>query len=376
MRRAVLCLLLACDPQRPEPTAPAAAGTASAVPSPRAVDTTHFVLRGAEVLGHGRVDLEVRDGHIAAIGVVDPGLPGEDVSGRFIAPAIVDSHVHLAYFPAGERLLNGGVAAVVDLGAPLAWLDAPDTPPALRLVAAGPMITARRGYPTRDWGADGYGREVGGPNEATAAVDELADHGARVIKLPITGSPVLDERTLRAAVDRAHARGLKVASHALGDHEAAIAARVGVDVLAHTPVEPLADATVAAWSGRACISTLTAFGGARSTRDNLRRLRAAGVTVLYGTDLGNTHEAGISGDEIDLMVAAGLDGAAVIDAVSAAPAAYWGLLDGEGRGPGTLTVGGPASLLVLARDPRQDPRALATPLAVYIAGERRGPDGG
>ncbi len=373
MRPAVLCLLLACNAPRSEPATPTTPVLAATTTAPA---STHRVIRGAEVLGFGRVDIEIADGRIVMIGTlghVDAAVPGEDATGRFIVPAIVDSHVHLAYWPVGEALLNGGVAAVVDLGSPLAWLGAPDKPAALRLIAAGPMITTRRGYPTRDWGADGYGREVGGPNEATAAVDELAEHGARVIKLPITRPPVLDERTLRAVVDRAHARGLRVATHALGEAEAALAAAVGVDILAHTPFEPLTDTTVIAWSGRAVITTLAAFGGATSTRDNLRRLRAAGVTVLYGTDLGNTREPGISGEEIELMTAAGLDGAAVLAAATSTPAKFWGLLDSEGRGPGALTPGGPASLLILAADPRITPAALATPAVVYIDGEvRRG----
>ena len=33
------------------------------------------------------------------------------------------------------------------------------------------------------------------------------------------------------------------------------------------------------------ISTLEAFGGRSSTVENLRQLRAAGATVLYGTDI-------------------------------------------------------------------------------------------
>lgn len=356
--------LLACGVQRPEPAAPAPVKSAAVQPSAVPVAATHFVLRGAEIIGHGRVDLEIDDGRIIAIGAVDRSLPGDDLSGKFIVPAVIDSHVHLAYLPVGEELLTRGVAAVVDLGAPLAWLDAPLVPAALRVVASGPMITARRGYPTRDWGADGFGREVGGPNEASAAVDELADHGAKIIKLPITGPPVLDERALRAAVERAHTRGLKVVSHALADADAALAAKVGVDVLAHAPVEPLRDATVAAWSGRAVIGTLAAFGGRTSAIDNLRRLRAAGVTVLYGTDLGNTRDAGVSVDEIELLRAAGLDGAAIVAACTTVPAQLWGLE----AGPGVISVGAPASVLVLRADPRVDPSGLAAPIAVYIDG--------
>ncbi len=342
-------------------------------PTPRVVPTradapapvaTRFVIRGAEVPGRGVVDLEIDAGRIAAIGAVDAKLPGVDAGGRFIVPAFIDSHVHLAYWPVGDELLDRGVTAVVDLAAPLAWLDAPAVPKELRVICSGPMITARRGYPTRGWGADGYGREVGGPREAEAAVDELHAHGAKLIKLPITDGPQLAEDALRAAVTRAHERGLKVVSHALADSEVRVAAAVGVDVLAHTPVEALTDP--AAWRGRAVISTLAAFGGASETIENLRQLRAAGAVVVYGTDLGNTRDAGISRDEIDLLLAAGLDGQAIVDAGTRAPAALWGL-------PGGLEIGGPADLLILEADPRISPATLATPAAVYVAGVRRTP---
>lgn len=371
LRRAVcLALVCACGSPRIAP-APERPPAPTPPTNPRETPAAHFAIRGAEVLGHGRVDLEIDHGLLIAIGRVDPQLPGIDASGRFIAPAFIDSHVHLAYWPAGDDLLDRGVATVIDLAAPLAWLDAPVAPIELRVLASGPMITARRGYPTRDWGAGGYGREVGGPREAEAAVDELHAHGAKIIKIPITDAPVLGDDALRAAVTRAHAHGLKVAAHALADAEARTAAAIGVDVLAHTPVEPLTDP--AAWSGRAVISTLAAFGGAPTALDNLRRLRAAGAVVLYGTDLGNTRDPGISADEIDLLVAAGLDGQAILDAGTRTPAVWWHLLDPEGRGPGTLTPGGPAHLLILKADPRISPSTLAFPESVYIAGTRRTP---
>ena len=47
----------------------------------------------------------------------------------------------------------------------------------------------------------------------------------------------------------------------------------------------------------AVVSTLAAFGGSPAAVDNLRRLHAAGATVLYGTDLGNTRDAGPSAEE-------------------------------------------------------------------------------
>jgi imidazolonepropionase-like amidohydrolase len=329
----------------------------------------HFAIRGAEIVGVGVADLEVKDGRVVAIGAVAAEVPALQRAGRWIVPAAIDSHVHLSYLPGGRRLLDGGVAAVVDLAAPLTALREREAPPELVVLASGPMITARAGYPTRDWGEDGFGLEVEGVTAAVQAVETLATAGAKVIKVPVTDGPTLPPATLRAIVQAAHARGLKVAAHALFDRHARAAADAGADLLAHAPVEPLQAGTVEAWAGRAVISTLSAFGGAAG--ENLARLRAAGATVLYGTDLGNTQVPAISSEEIALLMAAGLDGSAIVAAMTTTPAQYWGLDRAETPGPGVLAVGGVASFLVLAADPRTSPGALAEPEAVFIAGSQR-----
>lgn len=358
----------ACAQGRPEPApvpAPAPAPARAPEPAPPREASGSFVVRGGTILGRGKVDLEIRDGRVTAIGTSSADLPILDAGGRWIAPTAIDSHVHLSYLPAGRAVLAGGVTAVIDLAAPVDALAGGDAPPELLVWRSGPMITARGGYPTQGWGEDGYGLEVTNAVTAAKAVDTLVDAGAKLIKVPVDEAPALDARALRAIVERAHARGVKVAAHALLERHARLAAEVDVDVLAHTPVEPLRDATVAAWSGRAVIATLAAFGGARETVDNLRRLRAAGATVLYGTDLGNRRAPGIDAEEIALLLEAGLDGQAIVASMTSAPAAYWGLADA-----GALVVGGPASFLVLPRDPLQDPAALAEPDAVYVAGAR------
>ena len=72
------------------------------------------------------------------------------------------------------------------------------------------------------------------------------------------------------------------------------------------------------------ISTLAAFGGSDEAIDNLRRLHAAGVTVLYGTDLGNLRIEGPSQDEIALLRRAGLTTEEITAAMSTVPARFWG----------------------------------------------------
>ena len=323
------------------------------------------VLRGGIVVGVGRADVHVADGRVVAVGDVTADAKSVDVSGKWLVPAFIDSHVHLAYLPMAREMSRGGVAGVVDFASPEAWLADPPTAPIV--IGSGPMITAMGGYPTRSWGADGYGLEVSDAAAARAAVDRLHAAGAKVIKVPVTEAPVLGLPVLTAVVERAHELGLKVGAHALSDDQAATAALAGVDVLVHAPTEALSDATVAAWADRAVVSTLGAFGAGPATPSGtLRRLREAGAVVLYGTDFGNTTTPGIDPREVRFLAEAGLDGAAVIASATSAPAAYWGFSD-----LGAIEPGKAASFLVLAADPLVDPNALAAPEAVWIDGRPR-----
>ena len=338
-------------------------------PGPRgSAATGRVTLRGGIVVGQGALDVTMDP---ASGRIVDPA-PGDDVidvGGRWLTPAFIDSHVHLTYHPIGEALKAAGIAAAVDLASPERSLGTAASADGLRVLASGPMVTPPAGYPTQSWGADGYGVECLGATACRATVTRLLDRGAHLIKLPGGQGPDHDPATLAAIVEAAHARGALVAAHALQDDATKRAAAAGVDVLAHTPVEALTADTLAAWTrggGRAVISTLAAFGGAPTTVDNLRRLRGAGATVLYGTDLGNTRVAGISAEEIALLAAAGLDGEAILASGTRDPAKLWGLDD-----LGRIGRGMAASLLVLDGDPLANPSVLATPAQVWINGVRQ-----
>jgi imidazolonepropionase-like amidohydrolase len=342
---------------------PAPTSGDGATTSPPPPDGALLLLDG-HVVGLGVADLRVADGTIVEIGELTPGPdePVFDLSGRWVAPAFVDSHVHLLYLEAPEALAAGGVAGAVDLAAPVAIFDTELAP--LRVAASGPMVTAVDGYPTQSWGANGYGLECADAKAAAAAVELLHDLGAAVIKLPVTGGPQLADEALAAAAARAHELGLLVVSHALTDADALRAAKAGADVLAHTPTGPLTPETVAAWSDRAVISTLRAFGGSKVAVDNLAALRAAGATVLYGTDFGNSTTAGIDPSELALLTAAGLSPAEILAAGTTTPADLWAPLASLGR----VEVGKDASLLVLAADPLADPQTLGAPVQVFVRG--------
>lgn len=252
----------------------------------------------------------------------------------------VDSHVHLAYYPVAGALARSGIGAVVDLASPETALG---TKYPLLVIQSGPMLTRPGGYPLDAWGSDGYGIGCDTTECVTQTIDRLHREGAGVIKLALDGDG-LDPRLVRPAIDAAHALGLKVAVHALTDESVRLAGREGADVLAHTPLEPLTQETIESWRvtdvtrtwagevrinrksehDRAVITTLAAFGGSPTALDNLGRLSNVGVTVLYGTDLGNLRVNGPSTEEMALMKQVLLDDDVVRNAMTTVPWHFWG----------------------------------------------------
>jgi imidazolonepropionase-like amidohydrolase len=338
---AILCALVACS-------------------STAATSTSEPAAAAGSPLGGVAASGRLADGSLALISIAGSTIrsvtPGSD-TGFTLWPSVVDSHVHLAFYPVGNELARHGIGAVVDLAAPETTLGAAAP---LTVIASGPMITRPNGYPLNSWGADGYGIGCDDTACVIAAIDRLAEKGARVIKLPLDVGG-LPRDFLETAVEHAHTKKLRVAVHALTAEAAGRAAGAGADILAHTPVEPLSDATVAAWSKGAVVTTLAAFGGAPAAIENLRKLRAAGATVLYGTDLGNLRTSGVSTEEMSLMRAAGLDDAAITAAMTTTPLAYWQLALG-------MKTGEEATFLMLVSDPRVSAEVLAKPHAVFVRG--------
>jgi hypothetical protein len=282
------------------------------------------------------------------------GAPPAADPGVRVRP-VVDSHVHLQYWKVADELARTGVRFAVDLGAPIDTVGRGGG--SLTVFSAGPMLTRPGGYPINAWDPGGYGVGCDEADCVEAAVAAVRARGGEVIKV-VAGADGLAPPLIERAVAAARRREMKVVAHALRDADARIAGLAGCDALAHTPVEALTDETIAAWRGenRAVISTLTAFGGSPTTVDNLRRLRAAGLIVLYGTDLGNTRVAGIDPDELRLLGEAGLDPPAIVDALTRTPLAYWGFLLTED------------DYLMLDGDPSTDPTAFLRPR--FLEGRR------
>ncbi len=252
-----------------------------------------------------------------------------DVGGATVLPGLIDLHTHLTYTEPGlsadialdphhatlravERLryyIESGITSVRDTAsandAPFRlkeWVAA-NRLPGPRIFAAGQLITGTGGHGAEGlsprseaWGAI---REASGPDDWREAVREQFKKGADVIKV----ASHFSKQELRAAVDEAHALGLKVTC----DCETFYvdwAIEAGVDCIEH-PL-PRTDQAIQrmAEKGIQAVPTLIpyiyifdqwgGYWGSTSRRftfskeanlDMLRRLRRAGVVSGVGTDL-------------------------------------------------------------------------------------------
>ncbi|HEX2189359.1 MAG TPA: amidohydrolase family protein [Longimicrobiaceae bacterium] len=173
--------------------------------------TSDTVLRGATVL--------VRDGRIVAVGpvrsvAVPAGARRIDGRGRYLIPGLADMHTHLysdgevpdsvAPHELGVMLANGITAARLMIG----------TPEHLALrrdVESGRLRGPQLWVASPQFAGKQYenGRVVTTPEEARAAVREVADAGYDFVKLTLhITRPVYD-----AIVDEAARRGIRVVGH-------------------------------------------------------------------------------------------------------------------------------------------------------------------
>jgi imidazolonepropionase-like amidohydrolase len=277
-------------------------------------------------------------------------------------------------------------------------------------------------------------RQVDSPEAARAAVAEIVGSGADVVKLSVDRIPSQAPRirgdVLAAAADEARKRGVRPVAH-IGDLQDAIdAAEAGVALWMHgvykeripddqigrlaaygipmvatmevfesyallgqgprvpTPleretVEPeILDAfndvpdTAAIQFFRPYLESLRGQRGA--WRDNVRRLRAAGVTILAGSDMQMGVFPGAAlHRELHLLAEAGLTPAEAIRAATFDAARF--LANGSEPDRGAVARGKSADLLLVDGDPSADLDALSHIRAVLKDGvplERRAIDGG
>lgn len=358
--------------------------------------------RGA--IADGRV---VFDGdRVAAVGPADrTPAPAQELDLRplFCMPGLVDAHTHLTSYAneaEGDALpkrreeatrnarltLEAGITSVRDLGGEEGvdlWLR--------NRIASGAIAGPRMQCAGSQIGADG---PVGGPEAARSEVDAHVGAGFDIIKLFATGGahdpvPLMTAAEIAAATAEAHARGLRVAVHAITSDgiEHSIAAHV--DSIEHAQQLSVDQARVMAQEGITLVPTLYILRyyiedadhlgfDARHVADLHRMvdtlvvpfearfpaILATGVKVAMGSDAFMALH-GKNARELGYMVRAGMTPEQALRAATATSAA---LLGWNGK-VGTLAPGAFADVIAMPGNPRSEVGALEH-LTVVIAGGR------
>jgi imidazolonepropionase-like amidohydrolase len=224
---------------------------------------------------------------------------------------------------------------------------------------------------------------VDSPTEARLRVREHKRRGADLIKLMPSGGiastgddprqQLMTDDEMRAAVDAAHALGMKVAAHIYPAAAIENAVRAGVDSVEHGSFATAQTFGLMKEHGTYLVPTLTVFdvyynaardrpdllapGTAQKELDNdllpKRNLPLAlksGVQIAYGTDIGEGDHA----REFELLIDNGMSPAAAIESATRNAADLLGATDRVG----TVQPGRYADLVAVSGDPLRDPALL------------------
>ncbi len=353
------------------------------------------------------------DGLISAVdktaGPAPKGVPAIDGSGLSLLPGFFDLHVH--YTPIGQpattpqisqEYAKTGVTSVYDFAQPpeafaprREWLESLNGP---RVNFAARMSTTN-GHGA-DWSDKSTTKWVNTPYAATEAVKELLPYKPDVIKVFTDGwrygsgvdNTSMNEPTLTALVEEAHAHGLKILTHTVTKDRAEIAGRAGADVIAHSVLDKHVDQTTidalnsegTAYAGTLAVYNpdkleTTAFERehpsfkSRQARfqvglDNMKALYEGGVLIALGTDAGmpRTPHGYSTLSEMELMVRAGMPAKAALMAGTSNSARAVGVYDQRG----SIEVGKDADVVLIAGKPWEDISDLHNTQYTFVGGKK------
>jgi imidazolonepropionase-like amidohydrolase len=393
------------------------------------------------------VSLLLRNGRIEKIGetmVVPSGVQVRELSGKTVMPGLISAHSHLGLIvDDAESSATGytrenvtaqlkqferyGVTTILSLGANRDLVYGLREEQRKGRLGGATIFTAGRGIgvPGGAPGLPAAADQIYRPataDEARKDVDELAAHRADIVKIWVDkGNGVAPEMTpeiYKAVIEEAHRKNLRVAAHEYALEDAKELVADGVDVLAHSVRDQVADdgfvqamkqhkvwyvptftvdESFFVYAGRPEFMQTAFFQQAAGPQlmakfdapryaekvnqdpqtaqhrkdfvvgqQNLKKLFDAGVNVGFGTDSGAL-PGRIPGfaehRELELMVEAGLTS---MQAIMAATGENAKLLHAADRG--TIAAGKRADLLVLDADPLADIRNTRKIFAVYHDG--------
>ena len=226
---------------------------------------------------------------------------------------------------------------------------------------------------------------INGPDSARQAVRQALYDGATCIKVIVNGNPsdvTLDE--MKAIVEEAHAAGVKVAAHAMGDKETRIAAEGGADSIEHAYTVP--DDVLQMMAKKHIFLVPTdatadeyrkmAFGKRQPSpeersqaeagikrmvdrnRDRLQRAIKFGVPIAAGSDMFMTISDQNRGQaSLNMLAAYAEEGLTPMQIIHAATRDAAELL-GWSQEEGTIETGKAADLIAVPGDPLKDATAL------------------
>jgi len=265
-------------------------GLLIACSSIRAQDkNSSLVVRGGTLIdgtgssSHANVIILIRNGKIEALGK-DIKIPADvkqiDATGKFIIPALIDSRVRIGPTP-GNHVLRSEIGAEQRLESLQALLAAgvstarlvqgglteqqvyqrwseEDVLVSPRIVASGPVFTARGGHPVEEYSIlagvvrDRELRQIASEDQAREKAREVAHAGANAFEINSDRGPSLANRTrlekplLEILVKEAHGHDLPVFCEVGWNQEVMDAIAVGANTVEGVWEELLTDEVVAA----------------------------------------------------------------------------------------------------------------------------------
>lgn len=227
------------------------------------------VLDGAGTAPRSGQTIIIRDGKIAAVGPsASVRAPADarvmNLGGHTVIPGLVGVHNHMFYTAAGGRrvqatftssrlYLASGVTTIRTTGSNAPYADINTKAAIDRGEAPGPRVHVTAPYITGA-AAPGYMTAISSPEQARRFVNYWGDEGATWLKAYTD----IRSADLKAAIDEAHKRGMKVTGHLCSiSFQEAVA--LGIDNLEHGLLT--ASDFVAGKTKDDCPTNLTAIAG-------------------------------------------------------------------------------------------------------------------